>query len=456
MQERIVNSLKKFVGGSFVGTLIFFAVPAQSTPQPSLLATARNILVVGQQISPPNPDLQKLLTHQVEHFGSTNNHRSSSSSTDPLLSRLPLFGSARSAQTPPDKVPLALQLPLAQALVEEAFRTQLAQRFAIQSPSSTAIQQAVLALRIAPNTPLSSTEMQSLCNALGTHYALLVQVTNLKLYDGSLRTAIIHARLDVFGPFSNSPTPSEPIYIAGAAQIARIFLHSDYELTQADAIRLAALQTAQMGIHALETGQTCPFASPSAHVALLPIPAPNQAPAILFTPKGHIFRIGAHDLPSIVTELFTPNLLPLDPSAFCPPRQIDRALQSLSLSPTGLWQAEEPSLAVLQKLANVLKVRYLICVRVTDLELRSWRETHGEKVAQGQPVLEGAAEAVGYLVDTQDNRILWHQRTFETMQTTDLLSNSQAVHTVIRDATRFALSDLALSLRRYLVSYTRY
>jgi len=443
-------------GGSaagFIG-LMLLALPIKAIPPSSLLSTARQIVVIGPTAPALPQDVQKELDHQKQLLADSIGIRlpNTPHKDDSLVRNLPLFGTPKPA--PLDKLPSSLQVPMAQALLDDGFRMLLKQRFAIATPSSSLVEQEAKTLGIKLTWPLNPVQIRTLCLALHTNYALLLHVNDLKIQDGSFRIVILHATLHVLSVSSPSETSFGPMPIVGSAQIAHVFLHSNYELTQPDAIRLAALQAAQMGIHALETGQTSPFASPSVHLAILPIPAPKAADAILFKSSGHVFLIGAQNLPTDRSNLLSINLLPLSTHQIYTPTATDKALQGLHLSPFALWHDETPNIQRLQTVAKRMKADYLLCFRITDLELRSWTD-HGATTVASDPQLEGSAEAVGYLIDSNSGQVLWHHRTADTMRVSAPITDQQAVQTVLRDAMRFALSDLSVSLHHYLNSFTQ-
>lgn len=456
MRSRVVNRQMAMRVGSafgFIG-LMLLTLPIKAVPPSSLLSIARQIVVIGPTTPILPPAVQKELEHQKQLLADSIGIRlpNAPHKDDSLVHNLPLFGTPKPA--PLDKLPPSLQMPTAQALLEDALRMLLKQRFAIATPSPTVLEQATKTLDLNLAWPLKPAQIRTLCMALHTNYALIIHVSNLKVQDGSFRIVILHATLRILSISSPSETSLDPIPVVGSAQIAHVFLHSNYELTQIDAIRLAALQAAQMGIHALETGQTSPFAPPSVQLAILPVPAPKVADAILFKSSGHVLLIGAQNLPTDRSNLLSINLLPLSTHQIYTPAATEEALKGLHLSPLALWHDETPDIQRLRTVAKQMKADYLLCFRITDLELRNWTD-HDATTNTSEPQLEGNAEAVGYLIDSNSGQVLWHHRSVDTMRILAFITDQQAVQTVLRDAIRFALSDLSVSLYHYLNAFTQ-
>ncbi|CCW34385.1 hypothetical protein CTKA_00601 [Chthonomonas calidirosea] len=452
MRSRVVNRRSGSAAG-FIG-LMLLTLPLKAIPPSSVLSTARQIVVLSPIAHSLPTDIQKELEHQKQLLAESIGIRlpNAPHKDDTLIRNLPLFGSPKAV--PLDKLPSSLQLPVAQTLLNDAFQMLLQQRFAIETPTASTVEQKARTLGIPLTWPVNPVQICKLCRALHMNYAIVLHVDNLKIQDGSFRIVILHATLHVLSVSSADKLSFTPLPIVGFAQIAHVFLHSNYELTQADAIRLAALQAAQMGLHALETGQTSPFAPPSVHLAILPVPAPQMADAILFKSSGRVLLVGAQNLPTDRSDLLSINLLPLSAQQIYTPDATKKTLVELHLTPLSLWHDETPDTQHLQSVEKQMKADYLLCFRITDLELRSWIE-QSVTTDISTPQLEGSAEAVGYLIDGKNLQTLWHHRVIDTMRVSAPISDQQAVQTVLRDAMRFALSDLSVSMQNYLKSFTR-
>ncbi len=234
----------------------------------------------------------------------------------------------------------------------------------------------------------------------------------------------------------------------GIASAGRVLFHDGYRRTPVQLAFEAAQQAAAVAAHTFWTGETGPFTTEGERVALLPIPAPTQADALLFTPEGRrVAPAAVRGLPADVTTRFQPYLAPLGGKDIVGAEAVRRMLASEKRNVEDLWRQDQPELARVQALGQRLDVGYVLMAHITEIEL----ETGVPNAAQTLSTREARAEAVGALIRVRDGAVLWQDRATATM-TLHPTGDSKSVsidRQAVEDAEHFALSDLQRRFRAY-------
>ena len=351
-----------------------------------------------------------------------------------------------------------------------------------------------------------------LCALLNCQAIFVPRLTSCQVRDGLTREVTLHARVTVqtvpelVGGERPASAKTEPesvaaaawpaqIDTAGASQSERVLFHSQYQKPQGDLIRDAAGQAANLFAHALGKGEQAPFARLADRLAVTPVLAPSQADKLMFTPSGRrVVPAAIRNLNMDVSDQFTPFLLPLTAERIAPATAVRQALAEAGMTGASLWQGENrPNIARVQALAQRLHVDYVLLARITDVELAegatdpaaesagtteenataqaarqavthtiapsSAPNTRPERTAQGEQERAARVEAAAALVRAVDGAILWRERATATMSAPGGANRDarsrQTDASLIHDATRFALIELARRFRHYRADFEK-
>lgn len=459
-------------GWVFASAFCHFPLPCGTSPR-SLASTAppaaaevtpfylmRHILVLNL----PAPfgkesQVQRQVSQQRERQAQRRRRkkrfRLNLSPAPPAAKKFTLFGKpiAPTVKTMRDTylIPPDQQQAVAQGLFADALVQQLRDRQRIFAPTEEEISAALQALGLTPSTAALPANAARLCARLGCQAMLIPHVAQVTVQDRVTRDAMLFAEVRVEGTPSVKTHESMPDRVRGigVAHASHKWFHAIYLATQGAVLSAAAQDAAAMVLHTLRTGHAAPFASPSTRVGIAPVPAPASADELQFRADGRrVVPKALSGLPTEVTELFVPDLLPLPSSA---------TRTAVGVAPLSLWTGPDGvDLPRARALARKMGVDYLMLARVTGIELassppRSLTLPTLQNDAEGLSE-EARAEAVGALIRASDGALLWQDHASAAQATPS--RNENEVRRTITRAVHYALVALTSQFAHYRETFT--
>jgi hypothetical protein len=424
-------------------------------------------------------------------------------------------GSAKSK--PPDTVPVQLRAALAQALFADMVAERVQERLGVAVVAQNEVNAALNALHLTPTDIENRGKPENgrhLCAYLRCQAILIPHVIQCEVKDGLTRDVTCYASVTVeklAEKLAEKPTgkrignPAEKqstgaarkpemsgegklepegvsaarwparLDVAGAASSPQVLFHQQYQKPQGDLIRDAAQQAASLFAHALRTGEQAPFMRPTDRLAVPPVFAPTRADKLMFTKTGRRVQPSAtRGLDGNVSDLFTPDLLPLPPDRIIDASEIlARAGLAHEQTKSAQWKDLEnlwkngkdetlPDVGRIQSLARRIGGDYVLLARITDVEVSEGAADPATLVSNttpGEPERAVRVEAVAALVRVVDGTVQWQDRATSTttapLTAQNAAGNTSAERSLVHDAIRFALIELQRRLRHYRAGFEK-
>ena len=415
--------------------------------------------------------------------------------------------------TPPgENISTAQLRAITDTLLAEAFTARLRRLKIVVVPESE-VQSALSTLKMSAAEAARPEGAEKLRAQLNGDAVITLSSVRVRVEEQQTRTLALWATVripalrtaqHIFPPLPASPEipiASEPLApqagfaISGAATTAHAFLKPSFARTPASLASSATEEAAAIALHALRAGSVPAFPQEDAQVALLPVPSPTQADALLFAPEGRTLLAGAvRNLPANASERFHPEMLPLFPEAIRDTTVTEKAMRGLHFNFDMLWaKGQLPNRERIRALGRQLGVGYILMARITDIEVDTGALSQRVSTApaeafpptpeitppgqNGRPApappkslrlaptpvppweRQGRAEAIGMLVRVRDGVILWQGSAAATMNSRQVLTDKAQIqaanHQIAEDAARFALLQLQRQFRAYRMEATR-
>lgn len=341
----------------------------------------------------------------------------------------------------------------------------------------TEVNAALTALKLSPSVAENAASARRLCAYLHCEALIAPASVTVELHEEKTRIVIVRVALRILRPSAapgevapgeNNPPLPAPLEAAGAALTGRRpFQFADprkppkYVDTRVRIVWEAAERAAAHAAYTLRTGKIVPLQQQKERLAFVPTLAPEHGDKLRFTPQGRRLQPEAlSDLPSDVSDLFTPDLLPLLPPALVLPESVREALRQEGVSAAMLWAQDGlPDITRLRALGSRLHVDYVLAAHVTNIELEEGPPDPSTQRPDTAPQREREARATAYgtLLRVQDGAQLWQDWTTATMTAHTPQSDGalppDSDRQLARQATRFALVDLERRFRHYRESF---
>jgi hypothetical protein len=353
------------------------------------------------------------------------------------------------------------------ALSEALLYQDLAEKLRIQRhlilPTDAEVQSALTTLHLTLASLRNSDTARRLGRELDCDAVLIPDLTHLERNEGSALSVTLRGTLHVVqtapsdrvgrpragkrrqrGP-SGFPATSA---FFGTAAAEHVMFHDSYRRTAAQLAMEAAQQAAAGAAHAFWTGEIAPFARAEDRIALLPVPAPADADALLFTPEGrHVATAAVRALPTDLAAQFQPEIAPLHGKEVVAAESARAMLKQEGITVEALWRQDQPEVARVQALGARLEVSYVLMAHITEVELQTGTPEAGQEFA----TREARAEAVGALVRVADGAVLWqdHATATMTLQPTGNHKTTSLDRQAVEEAEHFALTELQRRFRAY-------
>ncbi len=355
------------------------------------------------------------------------------------------------------------------ALCETLFYTDLAASLRTKRhlilPTETEVRNAMATLHLTPASLQNSEMARRLGRELDCDAVLLPAWTHLERSEGLTRSLTLRGTLHFVlldptermdAPSSgkrrkrHASTPSLPSMFAfmGTAATGYNAFQEGYRRTTVQLALEAVQQAAASASHTLWTGEVTPFALAEERLALLPVPAPAEADALLFTPDGRrVATAAVRHLSADLTSQFRPEIAPLSGKEVVPPERARELLLQEGITVQALWRQDQPEVARVQALGAQLRVSYVLMANITAIELQTGTPDPGQAFA----TREARAEAVGALVRVSDGVILWQDHATATMTLNPTGDHKPASidQQAVAQAEHFALTALQGRFRTY-------
>jgi len=362
----------------------------------------------------------------------------------------------------PEETPEQLRA-LCETLLYENLTTRLRTKRHLLLPTETEVRTAMTALHLTPDSLQKPEAARRLGQELDCDAVLIPEVTHLERFEGAKRTVTLRGALHCVlldpadRPGAVSPgrhrqrdqAALPPVFpFIGTAAAGPTVFQEGYSRTAVELAVEAAEQAAAIASHTFWTGEVTPFALAEERVALLPLPAPSTADALLFTTSGRrVAPAAVRDLPTDLAAQFRPEISPLSGKEVVPVERSRALLQQEGITVGALWRQDQPEIARVQALGEQLHVTYIIMAQITSIELQTGTPDAGEAFA----TREARAEAVGALVRVSDGAILWQDHTSATM-TLHPIGDKKTLsidRQAVEQAEHFALTALQGRFRAY-------
>ncbi len=290
---------------------------------------------------------------------------------------------------------------------------------------------------------LLNSELRTIYRERGVSKIFSLKVTSVSMEETSERVVIVRALL--YRTLSGKPA-TRPIPVVGVCHVPHELLRKVYLLSRGSVLWQACMNCAREAVHIIWAGGTDPFASANSSLLIAPTPSLPNSDLLQFTSTGRVaVPSGLKNLPTNVSSLFHPNLLPLNMQNIVSASTASEAMEASSLTSKSLWTGTVPDLSVVTNLGKRLKVDYVLMARITDLEATSGP-------TQRRPFrFDGRAIAVGDLVRVSDGAILWQSTAEDTMHGYKASRSDTAK--IMRFAELFALSGIADKFDSYKKSF---
>lgn len=379
---------------------------------------------------------------------------------------------------------------VAQTLFEDALYASL------QSDSSIKAVPELETEKIRKNLFLNSSDLsasvdkETLMKSLKCDSLLTPRIIKLEIRNGMYREVCFWGAVQVDArekDFGSSSLPAskegkkirgaenirDQVFASGSSIVVKSPFQSKYLKSISQQILEAVVQAGNVAAYQLSKGGRVPFVNQHERIAVLPTISQERADALVFTPEGKQVVPGAmRELPTDLSHLFKPNLLPLSGEALCKPSELEKAMRQLGIANTQLWkQGETPDIEKIQSLGGTVRADYVLLAKVSDIELSSVaspKETDSSALTRNSTNLkhpltmatitanrEARAVAVGALIRVEDGAILWFDRTTATMTENNIpvkgVSDLFSAKRLMNDASRFSL----LQLQRRFALYRR-
>lgn len=458
---------KMRIGGLFCLLVVTSASRAQETPpQPAL----RRVVLLPPPV--PNAGIQKwIVTERAAAlqgprrgglFGLFSTHKPApkTGKAEPAKKKKP---DEKSAPLP-DATPEQLH-----ALCEALLYDDLAERLRTQRhlvlPTEAEVRSAMTTLHLTNASVRLAGAARLLGEALDCDAVLIPELTHLERNEGAARSVTLRGtmRFVLLDPLArpgesapgkrrkrNLPLPALPptFPFFGTAVTGHVLFKESYRRTAAQLTTEAAQQAAAVAAHTFWTGEIAPFARAEERVALLPVPAPTDVDALLFTPEGRrVASAAVRDLPADLATQFQPDIAPLSGKEIVPVERSRALLKQEGLTVDALWRQDQPEAARVQALGGRLEVTYVLMAHITAVEL----QTGTSDSTQAFATREARAEAVGALIRVADGVVLWQDRATATMtlRPTGDKKTPSIDKQAVEEAEHFALTALQRRFRAY-------
>lgn len=441
------------------------AVSAQETPS---LPALRRVLL----LPPPPPSAetqswiaaQRVAESQEPHrgglFGLFKGKRPAAAS--PQTETNAIKGSHGKPVPPPEATPEQLQ-----AWCETCLYTDLSLRLRTKQhltlPTEAEVQTALSSLQFSPASLHEEAALRRLGRALDCDAVLTPTLTHIEQNEGARRSITMRGTLRCLvlasGERTALPTGGKrrkqslpalagdfPFF--GTESAGHIAFQNGYTRTAVQLAAEAARQAAAVMTHTLRTGEITPFARAEERIALLPVPAPPVADALLFTPDGRrVAKAAVRDLPQDLADQFQPDVEPFRGKEVVPVERARAELKEERITTEALWRQDQPEAARVQTLGARLDVSYVLMAHITAAELQTGTPEPGQTFA----TREARAEAVGALVRVSDGMVLWQDHTSATLTLHPTARDRpQSIDkTAVLQAEHYALTALQRRFREY-------
>jgi hypothetical protein len=353
----------------------------------------------------------------------------------------------------PDKPPTGEQLQAYAGVVfAQAFQERLLSRVKVSIVPEDNVQDARQRFGWQNLHQWNADKSRRLCQELQADTLLQISEPRIELRAKSERDVIV--RIGVVVPYSSRAEGGAPFRwraasVAGSDTTGRNLFRGTYNDLIQNQVKAAAQQAARRAVHLLLTDPKTDSTENlfSATWAILPTLAPLHADRLQFTPQGRAFQENAiRGLPHDVSELFAPNLLPIEENKILSAGEMRTLLAKRKISANVFWQTpSQPHIIRIQEWAQAGGVEFVLMAHVSSLEMT-------ESPMEGKLTeREGRAEAQGALVRVSDGKILWQERAEATLRVRPRLGQLRTVtdREILRDATKFALLELKRQLNRF-------
>jgi hypothetical protein len=454
---------KMRIGSVLCLLLVASAVRAQETPPQPVL---RRVVLL-----PPPPDAAMQKWIAAARAAATQGPRSGG--------LLGLFAPKKSAALPaatepgkkkggekpvpfPDATPEQLH-----ALCETLFYEDLAAKLRTQRhlivPTETEVRSALTTLHLTTLSPQDAAPARRLGQELDCDAVLIPELTPPERMEGAMRSVTLRGTIHfvLLDPADRpGAVPSRkrrtrdhpampPVFpFVGTAAAGHTMFQEGYSRTAVQLATEAAQQAAAIASHTFWTGEVAPFAQAAERVALLPVPAPATADALLFTSAGRrVASAAVRELPTDLAAQFRPEVAPLGGKDVVSAEASRSLLQQEGITVVALWRQDQPETARVQVLGARLRVAYVLMAQITAVELQTGTPDAGQEFA----TREARAEAVGALVRVSDGVILWqdHATATMTLHPTETDKPRSIDRQAVEQAEHFALTALQARFRAY-------
>ena len=356
----------------------------------------------------------------------------------------------------PEMPPTGVQL---QIYAERVFAAELAQRLQRRA-KSVLIPQAQG--QTAPYALYSRNQARQLCRDLQADALIQLAAPRIELREGTMREVIVRINLHLpyARPFRPKSQPeADPMYTfasltaTGTDATGRSLFRGNYTDPLRNQVKAATKQAAARAVHQLLANSKDPLTEVGNRWIVLPVLSPTVADKLRFTAQGRKFQPHAvTGLPSDVSEMFKPNILPLSTENLAAPREIETLLLRRNENSASAWQSGTiPNVGKVQEWAKGLRGDYVLMAQVICLEMEeSTLETGGTD-------REARAETFGILLRVADGKILWQDRTSATLRVLPRIGQRRtaADSEILHDTTMFALLELQRRFARYRAGFTK-
>ena len=324
------------------------------------------------------------------------------------------------------------------------------------------------------------------CNALLSPHALKIEIRNGIFREvcfwGEVQTSILNKEHSGNSLPDSKRAPKirsveclpERVLASGSSIIVKSPFQSKYLKSISLQFQEAVTQAGNAAAYQLSKGEQVPFMNRHERVAILPTISQERADALVFSSSGkQVIPSAVQELPTDLSSMFKPNVLPLSGEALCNPHELEKAMKRLGIANAQLWkQGETPDVEKIQALGRLTRSDYVMIAKVSDIELSSApavpKESGNSRVNSDTmnsqrslivPPLtanrEARAVAIGALVRVDDGEILWFERTTATMNAHDVkvtgIADFSTSKRLVNDVSRFSL----LQLQRRFALYRR-
>jgi hypothetical protein len=348
--------------------------------------------------------------------------------------------------------------------------TRLRTKRHLDLPLEAEVRAALTALHMTPAALRTDSGLRRLGRELECDAVLVADLPAPVLTEGTMRTVTLRGTLRLVRLDSSerpeeavargksrrgsaSPlVPATGLPFFGTEAAAHGMFLDGYSRTSVQLAVEAAQQAAALAAHALGTGEIAPFARPNERVALLPVPAPMEADALLFTTTGRrIAPAAVRNLPADLGSQFKPELSPLSGDEIVPVERSRAMLKQEGITAEALWRQDQPEVVRVQALGARLNVTYVLLAHITSVELQTGAPEAGQTFA----MREARAEAVGALVRVSDGAVLWqdHATATMTLRPTEKNKTVSVDKHVVEQAEHFALIGLQRRFYDYRVHF---